>query len=57
MFDARLQPLLRRLFDPLAAHLAARGATADAVTLAGFGVGVAASLAFAAARSGSASRC
>jgi phosphatidylglycerophosphate synthase len=48
MFDARLQPWLRRAFDPLAAGLAARGATADAVTLAGFGFGVAASLAFAA---------
>jgi phosphatidylglycerophosphate synthase len=46
MFDARLQPWLRRMFDPLAAPLAARGASADAVTLAGFGFGVAASLAF-----------
>jgi len=46
MFDARLQPLLRRAFDPLAGLLAARGATADAVTLGGFGFGVAASVAF-----------
>jgi phosphatidylglycerophosphate synthase len=46
MFDARLQPWLRRVFDPLAARLAARGASADAVTLAGFGFGVVASLAF-----------
>ena len=46
MFDARLQPWLRRVFDPLAARLAARGASADAVTFAGFGFGVGASLAF-----------
>lgn len=45
MFDARLQPWLRRGFDPLAARLAARGVTADAVTLTGFAVGVAAALA------------
>jgi phosphatidylglycerophosphate synthase len=46
MFDARLQPWLRRMFDPPAKRLAARGASADAVTLVGFGFGVAASLAF-----------
>jgi phosphatidylglycerophosphate synthase len=48
MFDARLQPLLRRAYDPLAARLAARGVSADAVTLGGFalGVGAATALAF-----------
>jgi phosphatidylglycerophosphate synthase len=45
MFDARLQPWLRRGFAPLARGLAARGVTADAVTLAGFAVGVAATIA------------
>jgi phosphatidylglycerophosphate synthase len=39
MFDARLQPLLRRALDPLARSLAARGASADAFTLAGFALG------------------
>jgi len=54
MFDARLQPALRRVFDPLAAGLAARGVTADAVTLGGFvvGVGGAAALAFGAYQTG-----
>ena len=42
MFDARLQPWLRRAFDPPAARLAAAGVSADAVTLAGFALGVAA---------------
>ena len=45
MFDARLQPLLQRGFAPLAAMLASRGVTADAVTVAGFAVGVGAALA------------
>jgi phosphatidylglycerophosphate synthase len=45
MFDARLQPWLRRGFAPLARGLASRGVTADAVTLAGFAVGVAATIA------------
>jgi phosphatidylglycerophosphate synthase len=40
MFDARLQPVLRRAFEPLAEQLAARGLSADAVTLAGFAFGV-----------------
>ena len=48
MFDARLQPVLRRVFDPVAARLAARGATADAVTIAGFCIGVVGALALAA---------
>ncbi len=42
MFDARLQPWLRRAFDPPAARLAAAGVSADAVTLAGFALGAAA---------------
>lgn len=54
MFDARLQPLLRRAFDPLAARLAARGASADAVTLAGFCVGIGATVALGLAAYGSA---
>ncbi len=45
MFDARLHPLLRKGFAPLAAQLASRGTTADAVTLAGFAVGVGAAIA------------
>ena len=45
MFDARLQPLLRRGLDPVARRLAAQGASADAVTLGGFGLGVGAAAA------------
>lgn len=45
MFDARLQPWLRRGFAPLARTLGSQGVTADAVTLAGFAVGVAAAIA------------
>ena len=45
MFDARLQPLLRQGFAPLAGILASRGITADTVTLAGFAVGVGAAVA------------
>ena len=40
MFDARLQPLMRRALDPLAARLAERGVSADAMTIGGFAVGV-----------------
>ena len=40
MFDARLQPLMRRFLDPAAARLAKAGVPADAVTLGGFAVGV-----------------
>ena len=43
MFDSKLQPWLRRALDPLAAQLAARSVTADAMTLSGFAVGAAAS--------------
>lgn len=39
MFDARLQPALARAFAPVASRLAARGLSADAVTLTGFGFG------------------
>ena len=48
MFDAHLQPLLRRAFEPSAKRLVAIGVSADAITLAGFGFGAlsAAALAF-----------
>jgi len=42
MIDARLQPLLRRALAPLARALVRRGASADAITLAGFVIGLAA---------------
>ncbi|MBI3503257.1 MAG: CDP-alcohol phosphatidyltransferase family protein [Proteobacteria bacterium] len=42
MFDRHLLPLQRRLLAPAAGWLAARGVPADAVTLAGFVVGLAA---------------
>jgi phosphatidylglycerophosphate synthase len=45
MFDARLQPILRRALDPIAADLAARGVTADAMTLGGFAAGASAAAA------------
>lgn len=45
MIDAALLPLQRAALAPPAAWLAARGIRADQVTLAGFGVGVAAFLA------------
>lgn len=48
MFDACLQPWLRRIFEPPARALVSRGVCADAVTLAGFAVGVGASGAVAA---------
>lgn len=48
MFDARLQPWLRRVFEPPARALAARGVRADTVTLLGFALGVSASAAIAA---------
>ena len=47
MFDARLQPVLRRALDPLAARLAAQRVSADAVTLGGFAIGAAAAAALA----------
>jgi phosphatidylglycerophosphate synthase len=40
MFDAALQPALARVYAAPARALAARGVTADQVTLAGFGIGV-----------------
>ena len=42
MFDSRLQPILRRTFVPIAARLAENGVTADAMTIGGFAMGVAA---------------
>jgi phosphatidylglycerophosphate synthase len=42
MFDSRIQLLLRRALDPLAAELAGRGVSADAMTIGGFAVGAAA---------------
>ncbi|WP_417604665.1 CDP-alcohol phosphatidyltransferase family protein [Primorskyibacter flagellatus] len=48
MIDAALLPLQRRLLEPLAKAIAARGISADHLTLAGFGIGLLAipSLAF-----------
>lgn len=40
MIDAALLPLQRRLLDPLAKAIAARGVSADQLTLAGFGIGL-----------------
>ena len=40
MIDARLQPLQQMVLRPPAAVLAARGVSADAISLAGFGVGL-----------------
>ncbi len=40
MIDAALLPFQRRLLAPLANAIAARGITADQVTLAGFGIGL-----------------
>lgn len=48
MFDARLQPWLRRIFEPPARALVARGIGADTVTLVGFAIGVGAGAAIAA---------
>lgn len=42
MFDARLLPLQHRLLEPVARMLAHAGAKADAITLAGFAIGIAA---------------
>lgn len=42
MIDAALLPMQRRALAPLAATLAARGISADQITLAGFAVGLAA---------------
>ncbi|WP_116598220.1 CDP-alcohol phosphatidyltransferase family protein [Primorskyibacter marinus] len=40
MIDAALLPLQRRLLEPLAKAIAARGISADHLTLAGFGIGL-----------------
>lgn len=40
MIDAALLPFQRRLLDPLAKAIAARGISADQLTLAGFGIGL-----------------
>ena len=45
MFDSRLQPIVRRILAPFAARLAKAGVSADAVTLAGFALGVVGALA------------
>lgn len=42
MIDAAILPLQRRALEPPAAWLAARGVSADAITLAGFALGLAA---------------
>ena len=41
MFDRHLLPLQRRLLHPLARRIAARGIAADAISLAGFALGLA----------------
>ncbi|MFN3279817.1 MAG: CDP-alcohol phosphatidyltransferase family protein [Paracoccus hibiscisoli] len=40
MIDARLQPLQRAVLQPPAARLAARGVSADAISIAGFVIGL-----------------
>lgn len=45
MFDAAILPLQRRLLQPPAHWLAARGVSADQISFAGFGLGIAACLA------------
>lgn len=45
MFDAAILPLQRRLLQPPAHWLAARGISADHISFAGFGLGIAACLA------------
>jgi len=47
MFDTRLRRLIDTPLDAAGRRLAARGVTADAITLAGFGVGLAGALAIA----------
>ncbi|SDT93663.1 CDP-alcohol phosphatidyltransferase family protein [Stappia sp. ES.058] len=44
MFDARLRPLIDPPINAAGRYLAARGVTADAVTVAGFGLGLLAAL-------------
>ena len=45
MFDARLRPLVDRILDPVGAFVARRGVTANQVSFAGFGLGIAAVIA------------
>ena len=47
MFDARLRPLIDRILDPVGAFVARRGVTANQVSFAGFGLGIAAAIAVA----------
>ena len=47
MFDARLRPLVDRILDPVGAFVAQRGVTANQVSFAGFGLGIAAAIAVA----------
>ena len=47
MFDARLRPLVDRILDPVGAFVARRGVTANQVSFAGFGLGIAAAIAVA----------
>ena len=47
MFDARLRPLVDRILDPVGVFVARRGVTANQVSFAGFGLGIAAAIAVA----------
>ena len=47
MFDARLRPLVDRVLDPVGAFVARLGVTANQVSFAGFGLGIAAAIAVA----------
>jgi len=47
VFDARLRPLVDRILDPVGAFVARRGVTANQVSFAGFGLGIAAAIAVA----------
>ena len=47
MFDARLRPLVNRILDPVGSFVARRGVTANQVSFAGFGLGIAAAIAVA----------
>ena len=47
MFDARLRPLVDRILDPVGAFVARRGVTANQISFAGFGLGIAAAIAVA----------
>ena len=47
MLDARLRPLVDRILDPVGAFVARRGVTANQISFAGFGLGIAAAIAVA----------